>query len=183
MPNLVVPNPFGGSISTDELDFVTAELVFDTVLTGNAQQVDMEDLDLETDGVYLLVAFVKNGDGGNQSNISLYYNADLTATNYYVQSFGASAGGVSGARTNAAIVMDPTAGDNAFISGEISKIVGEEPMAVIAQARGAPAAVITNEFRHVWTGTANVTKIILKSDVATGIGTGSIIRLFKLGGS
>lgn len=159
---------------------VGQELVTDTTLTATAQQIDITSVDLEAEGVYLVLLTWKQTALAGTSSCSLYYNSDTTATNYYTQKFLANHTTISGARGNDAILGQCDQNHDTVFVIWIGKAVGEEAQASCYAHQGlAPASIQLTVKLHKWTSSNNVTTISLKTGGADEFGIGTRIQVFR----
>lgn len=125
-----------------------------------------------------LVFTIKNGTG-SAAQVSLYYNADTTASNYYIEYLVNNGGSPNAGRLNVGILSD-IAGTTGSATGtaDIIRDVDGRPRANILTSRDAAASIISQFFTHVRDNTADVTSITLSASVAGGLGVGTTMTAF-----
>jgi len=150
--------------------------------SDNIDYVDFTNLDINTHKCYLLLASLVNPTNSGLRYV-VFVEGDYTATNYYAQYCLATATGVSAARENNSALGGVFAGERCSIAAFFWVDPGgyfrwfsvncrQTGSSVSAETRaGSKTAAVTN-----------VTSIRIASDVAGGIGAGSRLMLFRLGG-
>lgn len=157
-----------------------------TVAGAAASTITVGSLDLDTDGRYLVIYNVRNNTN-TAANISLFYNADTTATNYNRQSLTADGATVSSGRVNNGQVGGMSGNAASTGSGDsigellILKNQSGRPMAMSHHGRSGVSHVLVQMWTHQWnTAGTNVTGITLSSDVANSFAIGSVLEVWKL---
>lgn len=150
-----------------------------TVAGSAVTTVTISGLDLATDGSYHIIFQITNATASSVI-LSMFYNADTTATNYYNQVV-VGAGTLSGARVNTGRIVESAA--SSFACGTID-IIREpnsgRPRAICWASRDEPASIVMQGSSHIRTNSANVTSITFSSSVASAIGIGSTFKVFKI---
>lgn len=163
----------GGGGGGGALEFVKKEEV-----TVASTSIIVTGLDLDTDGDYELDIYLTNATAST-ALVSLYYNADTTATNYDRSKLGFNHTTLTGGRANDAVmgVMNPST--IAFYKVNVSVRAGR----VFCITQGMEKTTTTLEwssFAHQWrTVGTNVTALTFTSSVASSIGIGSIVKVWK----
>jgi Putative phage tail protein/Protein of unknown function (DUF2793) len=154
------------------------ELVASHTVTGSAVSTfSVSGLDLHGDERYtieleLLVS--------SSPNISLYYNADTTATNYDVQGVEASGTSVGAGRANNGVLLTPVANDTVSIDGELRINVENRARFLYRYSAGDAASVKTGQGTHAWrTAATNVTGITISASIATSILVASRLSVYR----
>lgn len=152
-----------------------------SVVSGGAvTNVTFSSLNLDAAGTYIIKIRLKNATASLMS-LSLYYNADTTATNYHRQRLGATGNSPGATRGNDGIIAQAPASSYAVIHGEVSCSVGSDPArSTFNYNNGATTAIEIQSIAHLWTNTANVTSITFSSSVASAIDNGSVIEIYAL---
>jgi hypothetical protein len=151
-----------------------------TVAGSAATSLTVSGLDLATDQEYY-VRIVLGNATGSAANISLFYNADSTSTNYDRQSLAANNTTISGARANDAIIAGMAASGNTSVSVRIRRRANDTVGAISEAVRDPTTAILLQYFAHAWRTTAtNVTGITLTSTVANSLSVGSYIQVFRI---
>ena len=160
------------------------EKLADFTVTTAQRDIDFTGVDLDADAKYVVeLAYVPVTTGDH--TISLYYNADLTGTNYRATLFYSDGPSAVGFSINSAYAfscgnsLTPKA---AFAKFEIGKVVGHKPFASVAVCGPAfsGGGVRSMLNGHEWGNTANVTSIKLRHVNAGGFGIGTRARLYRL---
>ena len=161
------------------------ERIAQVVVSGSAvTDIDFSSLDLDTDGIYVLKVTVVPGATGGQI-VSMFYNADTTATNYMSQllyglSTTTGAIGANNAQIHFNNALPDTTNSYSF-TAEISKASGAKP---VAESRGmgihTTGAPFVSTYAHRRDNTANVTDIKLRNAITNGFGIGTFARLYRM---
>ena len=127
---------------------------------------------------YILVISAKNATASN-STISLFFNSDTTATNYYRETTDTNGTSIGPSRTNDAViaVMEASAGT----VGDFTMIRDPDgyPVTLGRSSRRAAASISYYEVAHVRNNTANVTGITITASVANSLAVGSYAKLYR----
>jgi hypothetical protein len=154
----------------------------DITVTSNVDYVDLLDLDINTHKAYLLIFEVKNPTTSNMAYF-MFFEGDYVTTNYYSQVFIANGTSTWINRTN-----DPTfAGCNAGNRNEhvcwILRDVDGYPKVFTISTGSTGGSVTVNLWSLSKTATVtNITQIRIAAQYSGGIGAGSRIRLYRIGG-
>jgi len=172
--------PLGTDVSSDELTFGTWEKIVDTTVSPSAvTTITVTGLDLDAAKAYILLFRVTNPTGST-SNISLYYNNDTTATNYYRQSLYGTSTTVGASRINDGVISDVLAGQEANLLIWIYRDPAGYVRAMPFENSRDPASLLLRMLFHIWVTKANVTRIDLTASVTGSIGVGSNLIIFKV---
>ena len=128
-----------------------------------------------------VVDFALDNATASVASISLYYNSDTTATNYYRQSLFNGGTTNSTSRGNESVVIVLAASETATGSFKIIKDRDGKPRAWGQVNSAAPASIEQRVFSHAWTSATNVTGITLSSSVANSIAIGSTFHVYGIG--
>lgn len=160
----------GGSMTTIGTFTVTGSAATTLAATG---------LDLSAYKAFFVVVKADNATGSS-ADVSLFYNADTTATNYYRQSLAANNATIGGARVNNAhsFVMDANECTNAQIF--ISRDLDGRARSRTDSSRGAASSAQMNQYNGVWTSTSNVTGITLSSSVSNSLAVGTTMTIYGI---
>lgn len=148
-----------------------------TIAGAAVTTVEFNSLDINTDGAYLLVAYL---EGAATSNIALYFNDDVTDANYVRTRIYCDSSSVTPSSSNDGNIGLVTINTSATIMALIQFEVGttdDTARALVLSERNAD--FIVGALRKT-AAVANITDITLKSVTASSIGIGSRISLFKL---
>lgn len=174
-------NVLGSSIESTEMSFNTLQEVLSSEVTGSpVTSIEMDGLDLDTDGTYLIFFELADDGAAGWDNIAMFCNTDTTTTNYYNIKLQVDHGSVTGTRANTAqaIPLYSSTKNHAFIV--ISKVSGEKPMAVIQAGIRPDANILLYNLAWAWTSTANVTKLTFTDSESGGIGVGTKCKIYKV---
>ena len=123
-------NTLGSTIEPSEMSFNVMQEVDSTTVTGSAvTSISFSGLDLDTDGTYFIVINPLKTGSGAWSGISMYCNADTTATNYHNQRITAANTTLGGNRYNDANMCNFMDNECTTITVFLNKLSGQEPMA------------------------------------------------------
>ena len=159
------------------------QLVQSGTLGGDQTNIDISSLDINTDGRYLLELQLEHAGGAiGDANLSVYFEADYTATNYDACMTASDNGSVGSATSN-----DSTWGyleDSAQVTAvlEIWRDIKGNPV-VAARAfgfEGASNLQDTRTFVRKQGTETNITSARIASDVASALKTGSKWFLWKV---
>lgn len=151
-----------------------------STVSGSAQTtVSISSLDLAADECYEIHCKIDNATGSSAS-ISLYYNADTTATNYYRQGVTNNNATLTGSRANDALIGTMDASEPVNFIFRIKRDGDGRARAMSQTNYGASASIKSQRFDHVWTSTSNVTGITFSSSVASAIAIGSEIKVYRI---
>ena len=173
-------NPYGSQIDPSEMSFNTIREVLSTTLTGVATSIEMSGLDLDADGTYFISFELANDGAAGWDNVAMYCNLDTTATNYHSQLNQASHNTWTGARSNNGSLIFLYSSTKNHATAIISKVAGEEPVAVASGMVRPDANIVLWERGWAWTGTANVTKLTFTNSETNGFGIGTVVKIYKV---
>jgi len=155
-------------------------VVENKTLVANATSVVFSGLDVDSDNIYFLYYNINNAAGAN-ANIGLYANNDTTATNYYTQVFQASGAVSTPARSNSSWATSVVNAHDCIGFAYIDLNPADYFRALCYTTNNISTSV------DIWLAgitktatTANLTQLDVLSDQADGIGTGSILTLYKI---
>lgn len=149
-----------------------------TVSGSAASTITISGLDLSAYKAFIVYFSLKNATAST-ATVSLYYNSDTTATNYYQQLITGN-GGLSGSRTNNGLISSLVASEIACGEINIQRDLNGRPHARSHTTSGAPATILLQDFAHVRDNTANVTEVTLSSSVASAFDIGSGFRIYGI---
>lgn len=153
-------------------------LVERRVIPSDVQSYDFTGLNGDVDEAYKITAEVKGGVGSAGGLLSVRPNG-LT-TNQSAFGMGSDAGGApfGDPRAEMSLGYVPVAGRLAISEGTLFAKTGSDRM--MNSVTAVASISRTSVFGSRWTDTAeNITFLRVFSAVATGLGTGSVISLFK----
>src|SRR5690606_34951326 len=114
-----------------------------------ATAITLTDLDLNSDEHYYVVFMAKNALW-SVVNINLYYNSDLTDSNYYIQYVSGNGGSVSGGRYNVPQIAGMESSEGVCGTIQITKGYDDKPSAISHTNRGRPTGGLMQTFAHSW---------------------------------
>lgn len=150
-----------------------------TVTGSAATSLSVSGLDLAADGHYIMLLNVKNATGSSMS-VSMFLNADTTATNYYTQFFGASGSGASAARNNNAVIFSVAANERASVKIDASRDLDGYPRVIAYVNRYISSALELTINATIRNNTANVTSLAFTSSVANSLAVGTYVQIYKV---
>lgn len=150
-----------------------------TVSGSAATSISISGLDLTTDHEYLLRVSLVNATGSS-ATISMFYNGDTTATNYYNQITTSDNTSTTAARVNSARVIIDNANECVVAWIYIRKDIDGKPRALCQMNRDLPSAMKTSILTHAWNSATNVTSLALTSDISSALDVGSYVAIYKL---
>lgn len=165
------------SINTGLLTLVSSYKVSGAAVTT----MPVTGLNQAVDGTYLVEFSVTNP--GAVAYLSLFYNGDTVATNYDEQSMTSSHIVMTPFRNNSAYLCDLPASGVSGGSLDVSLDAAGKPQAVGNMRVGNTTAIRLFSVAHSWRTAANVTSLNITSDIASTIGIGSYVRVYKIGSS
>lgn len=160
----------GGSMTTIGTFTVTGSAATTLAATG---------LDLSAYKAFFVVVNAENATG-SAATISLFYNADTTATNYYRQSQAQNNATTSGARANNANIFALDANECTNAQMFISRDRDGRARCRCHSEQGAAASISLALFSHIWTNTGNVTDITLSSSVSNSLAVGTTMTIYGI---
>jgi hypothetical protein len=169
----------GSRIQIYRLD---AEKVADITVASDTTQVDISSLSIGKDSEYLLVADIAKGASGS-SVVGLYVNDNTTATNYYSQRIEGNDSTAAADRFNSAFFTNLFDSTRSMIYAHIklSEIGAYTAQSYTISHAGTTTLTLRNFFiSSTSEAITSITKLNVKSDVASGIGSDSRFTLYKL---
>ncbi len=155
------------------------QLVKSAEVSGSAvQSLSVSGLDLESDGVYFVIAFIKTSvNAGGQ----FYMNGDRTNGNYYRLRNKTTTTGVS-AESNNDAQLGNINNDKSILVGWLTKISGQNPIfeykLSTAYSNNASAIIYNGVIQRK--NNANITSVEVYSDFGNAFEAGSWIKVYKL---
>lgn len=151
-----------------------------TVAGSAATTLTISSLDLATDQEYE-AEFEMDNATGSVTNLSLYFNSDTTATNYYMRYVFANGTALSTSVSNDSAMISVAANQNCSIRFKIRKDFDGKTRAWFEVTQNAVGSSMNLVIGHVaWTSTSNVTGITISASVASSLAIGSTIRVFRV---
>lgn len=150
-----------------------------TVTGSAATTLAASGLDLSAYKAFFVLVKADNATG-SPAAVSMYYNADTTATNYYTQSHSRDNSTSGGSRSNSAVVFALDANENTNAAIHVFKDLDGKARAMSSSIRGAASAVQLNNHYMVWTSNANVTDIKLSSSVSNSLAIGTTMTIYGI---
>lgn len=169
-------NGSGGGGGSGAMTLVSSQTVSGSAVTD----VTFSSLNLAADGRYQLEMSILNAVGSAPA-LSLFFNADTTASNYRSQIMTQTGSSISAGGNNNAIIFSIVASSYAFSLLDIKRDISGRPRTIGSVARDEPASYVRQDFAHIRANTANVTSLTISSSVASAIGIGSVFKLYKIG--
>jgi hypothetical protein len=154
----------------------------DIIVTSNVDYVDLLDLDINTHKAYLLIFTVKNSSTSD-CQYKVYVNGNYTSTNYYSQYLYGGGSTTGASRLNDAIIEWISAGERSFVVVYIAKDPDGYFKCIVIESglTGSSVAIAIRSISSTFT-VYNITSIRISASASGGIGAGSRIMLFRLGG-
>jgi hypothetical protein len=150
-----------------------------TVSGAAATTLTLSGLDLSAYKAWFVTIALENATGSTAS-VSLYYNADTTATNYREQALTGNGTSASAGRANDGIVIALTANETSTGTFIIQKDRDGKARCISCQNRGAPAAIIMQFIAHMWDSATNPTGMTLSSSVSNSLAIGSTYSVWGI---
>jgi len=165
----------------DTFDAVGLSKISSTTISGSdVTSVDFTSLDIDTDGIYVLIIEMQEATG-NAIDLSIYINDDTTATNYYRQYVNASNSSLASDRTNEAIFGAQAANESGFYYLKVFRVKPQGFFFAQCQStKGASAAIQTRNATVTRYVDANITKITITASTASSIKIGSVLSLYRV---
>lgn len=148
-----------------------------TVSGAAATTLTLSGLDLSLYKHFWLVMALDNATGSS-ALISMYYNADTTATNYHRESLSCSATTVTAGRANDAVLATLAANETQTMIMFIANDRDGKPRNICYANRDAPSVVIGSNTWHCWVTAATITSITMSSSVASALAIGSTFSVW-----
>lgn len=166
------------SLTVNGSSIISGALFAESVVSGAAvTTLTISDLDINTHKSYRIEIEVVN-TSGSTSDYSLYVNGDTTATNYYRQNLDSASTTNAGTRQNTALLLSLTAGMSMILAGNL--------MSTNSYLRGTflgtryTTGITVDTIGYYKTATiTNLTSVTLSASVASSIGIGSKIRIYR----
>lgn len=153
-----------------------------TVAGAAVTNFSISGLNLDVDQEYYLRVKLKNATASTVT-LSLFFNADTTATNYDRQTLSQTATTTSGARANTATIAGMNASLNTTFTLRIVRSADGFVVSISEQVRDVSSTVSLQLIGHSWrTLATNVTGLTFQADVATSIAIGSSMKVWKITG-
>lgn len=157
------------------------EVVADEVVSGGSvNEIAVSGLDLDADGVYKIIAFVKVSTA---DTIEYRINGDSSASNYKQNRTRAEGGSITSASLSSNNIAYPASFPKtpANFDIQLSKISGEYPTGIVHSQSGTTGTPRRETFAIAKTNTANVTSFSLNTDSGSAyIENGSRLIVLKL---
>ena len=159
------------------------EFIDETVLSGAAQEITVSGLDLSSDENYHVEISVKNATISDLT-LSLYYNGDTTATNYYHDRITGDGGSIGGARSNTALLASN------LEAGALARIATTLPIGLDLDGKARSGWIVNRaettlflqqQVIHRYQIAANITSLTVRSSTASSLASGSYIRVWRQG--
>lgn len=165
----------GGSGGDGALQFVG-----EAEVTGSAATtLTLSGLDLDADETYIVEIEGDNGSGSS-ANISLYFNADTTDTNYDRQTFAHDGSTTGSTRANTALLLVAAAGGVFSASGNLTNDFDSKARFMFEALVNSTTAMLSRHGGIRYRLTNNITSIQITSSVASALSIGTRIRVWKM---
>lgn len=149
-------------------------LIAEHVVSGSAvTSIDIAGLDINAHNGYRIEIEIA---GGVSTALSMYINGDTTPTNYYQETLQATGATVGSSNNNNAVI---TSGAYAFIKGAMALIGGIMRYTGTAIVGTTTGMYVYNKSLGKTASVANITQITLIASVASAIGIGSKVRIYR----
>lgn len=156
------------------------QLVGEAVVTDSAAtSLTVSGLDLAADEEYRLEIDILNASTSGGITVSLYFNDDTTASNYWIQSQAASDSSSSSSRANVASIVGAEASSSVSGRGVLARSVDGYPRTLVQSSRNKPSSLITQWLNHIRSSAENVTSLTLFSSIANALAFGSRVRVYR----
>jgi len=149
-------------------------------VTGSAvRSIDFSGLDINTHKSYMVEIDLINATATN-GYVYCFINNDTVITNYYNQETTASAMALTGTRTNNPSIVYLDASSASSVSGNIFRNYNGNVTALSIGRRLLSATTVQASSTIQKTATVtNITQLTFTSQVASAIGVGSKIRIYR----
>jgi len=156
------------------------ELLAEHEVTGSSvTSVDFSGLDITAHNSYRIEIDAVNPQA-SAADYYLFINGDTTTTNYYSQLMSANGTTFAGARTNFPACMIPLASGTATTTIFLSMDGSGYPRAISNCSSYSPSAIRGLFYSIAKTATVtNITQITITASVASAIGVGSKLRIYR----
>lgn len=153
--------------------------IFDYTVPSNAQAIDINTLDINAHGYYILQGSFYNPTAGDVALV-LYVNTDYTETNYYAQVLDADGAVLTVARFNSCYLGGIPATNRLEVIAWIFRDPSGYSRHFTCTTRQTGAAVVIQNWACCKVATVtNITKLRIYAGAANSIGAGSRIMLSK----
>ena len=152
------------------------EFVGEAIVTGSAAtDLTLSGLDLDADEHYFL-DFTGLNATGSTAQLSVYFNGDTTATNYWrnVSTVGGAGNGV-----NNAILFSFIANGATVVKGDLMVDMAGRARMGTRSNYGDGANKSEQDGSLIWQTVANVTSITISSSIASALSVGTRLRMWK----
>ena len=152
------------------------EFVGEAIVTGSAAtDLTLSGLDLDADEHYFL-DFTGLNATGSTAQLSVYFNGDTTATNYWrnVSTVGGAGNGV-----NNAILFSFIANGATVVKGDLMVDMAGRARLGTRSNYGDGANKSEQDGSLIWQTVANVTSITISSSIASALSVGTRLRMWK----
>jgi hypothetical protein len=148
-----------------------------TVSGAAATTLTLSGLDLSSYKCVFLSWSFDNATGSS-SNLSIYYNADTTATNYETQVLTGNGSSVSSSRANDAFVIGLVANEPSIGTAVIRYDQDGKARWTSVLNRGPAATMLLQIGGQMWTVAGAITGITVSASVASSLAIGSTFSLW-----
>jgi hypothetical protein len=158
----------------------TYGIVFDWTATSNVTYVDVTGLNIQSCWGYWIYIALYNPTA-SAFGLYMFINGDYTTANYYYEYLLASGTSVSASRGNAAAITGGYGGEGLITTAFLTLAPGNYPYAWSVTAR-RPGNLLDG-FYLAWTyiySVSNITSLRFQSNVASCIGAGTRILIYRL---
>jgi hypothetical protein len=150
-----------------------------TVAGAAATTLTVSALDWSAYTAFQVISKVKNATGSN-SNISIYYNADTTATNYHRQLHYGNGTSSQASRGNDGVIFTMLASASANFQARITEDLDGKPRVIASANSGNTTGMYHYAAASQWVTASNVTSITLFASVASSLAIGSTFSVYGI---
>lgn len=150
-----------------------------TVSGSAAQTMTVSGLDLSAYKAFRVIGKVENATG-SEIGLSMYYNADTTATNYHRQVLLVNGTAIDGIRANDAAIAAVGPNDFLDFNADITSDLAGKPRATAMAADDQATDIFLWSAAHIWITAANVTSITISGATASSLAIGSTFSVYGI---
>lgn len=175
-----MPSYVRGSDNFDSLASVKPSLLAEYEVTGSAvTSIDFSGLDINTHKSYRVEMELVNATA-SLANIYSFINGDTTLTNYYSQYAYANGTGLSGSRVNTPQLTQMTASQSSSLYVcNITRSNGYPFLHTVGSFNDASTIQTLQNITKKTATVTNITQLTFTASVASSIGVGSKIRIYR----
>lgn len=149
----------------------------DTISGSAGTTLSLTGLDLSAYGAFAVVVVLKNATAAD-ATISMRFNNDTTATNYYRETIVANGATLSSSRSNDDLIATLPASGGIFARFDIANDIDGRPVATGAIQAGPVASIQLRNYARGWVTAANLTRIDIAANTANALAVGSYFKVY-----